>query len=127
MALSAFNDKSRQPQDSDLAEMLGGTYVLWNHLQGRIATMFDPLSMEWGYNRKTTGWGLRLKQEKRAILYMIPCKGYFLASFALGEKVVRAEAQEAALAARVSATTSALLSRYRICSTTRIFQRRTER
>jgi len=100
MALSAFNDKSRQPQDSDLAEMLGGTYVLWNHLQGRIATMFDPLSMEWGYTSKTTGWGLRLKQEKRAILYMIPCKGYFLASFALGEKAVNA-AHESDLPATV--------------------------
>ena len=44
--------------------------------------------------------GVWLKQEKRAILYMIPCKGYFLASFALGEKAVNA-AHESDLPASV--------------------------
>jgi len=33
---------------------------------------------------------LRLKHKKRAVLYMTPCEGYFLASFALGEKAVQA-------------------------------------
>jgi len=34
--------------------------------------------------------GLRLKREKRTICYMTPCEGYFIASFALGEKAVKA-------------------------------------
>ena len=49
-----------------------------------------PLSIELGFTSRKTGWGLRLKQEKRTILYMTPCKGYFMASFALGEKAVKA-------------------------------------
>ena len=48
------------------------------------------MSIEWEFTSKKTGWGLRLKQEKRTILYMTPCKGYFMASFALGEKAVKA-------------------------------------
>jgi hypothetical protein len=90
MSLSAFGDKSRPPQDDELAVALGGTFVFWSELKKLIASRFGPLSMEWGFSSKKTGWGLRLKQEKRTILYMTPCEGYFLASFALGEKAVKA-------------------------------------
>jgi hypothetical protein len=90
MALSAFDDKSRLPHDDELAAMLGSTFVLWNRLKRLIASRFAPLSAEWGFSSKKTGWGLRLKMEKRTILYMTPCEGYFLASFALGEKAVKA-------------------------------------
>lgn len=90
MTLSAFEDKSRPPQDDDLAATLGSAFVFWNELKKIIASRFPPLSTEWGFASKTTGWGLRLKHEKRTILYMTPCKSYFLASFALGEKAVKA-------------------------------------
>ena len=90
MALSVFDDKSKQPQEDELATALGRTFVLWNELKEHIAARFAPLSVDWGFASKTTGWGLRLKQDKRTVLYMTPCKGYFLASFALGEKAVKA-------------------------------------
>ena len=89
MALSAFDNKSRVPQDADLAATLGGTSVFWNELKRLIASRCTPLSIEWGFTSEKTGWGLRLKREKRTILYMTPCKGYFMASFALGEKAVK--------------------------------------
>jgi hypothetical protein len=88
--LSVFVDKSRPPQDDDLAAMLGSTFVFWNELKRLIASRFTPLSVEWGFSSKKTSWGMRLKGEKRTILYMTPCKGYFMASFALGEKAVKA-------------------------------------
>jgi hypothetical protein len=90
MALSAFDDKSRLPQDDDLAAKLGSAFVFWNELKRLIASRFAPLSIEWGFASKKTGWGLRLKREKRTILSMTPCEGYFLTSFALGEKAVKA-------------------------------------
>ena len=90
MALSAFDDKSRQPRDRDLAATLGSAFVFWSELKSLMASRFAPLSIEWGFASKKTGWGLRLKREKRTILYMTPCKGYFVASFALGEKAVKA-------------------------------------
>ena len=90
MALSALGDKLKLPQDGDLAATLGSAFVFWNELKRLIASRFAPLSAEWGFTSKKTGWGLRLKQEKRTILYMTPCRGYFLASFALGEKTVKA-------------------------------------
>lgn len=90
MALSAFDDKSNPPRDKDLAATLGRAFAPWNTLRKAIAARFGPLSEEWGFASKNTGWGLRLKQPSRTVFYMTPCKGHFLASFALGEKAVKA-------------------------------------
>ncbi len=90
MALSAFDNKSKHPVDKELAKTLGSTFLLWNKLKTRIVAKFAPVSEEWGYSSQSMGWGLRLKRDKRAILYMTPCQGYFLTSFALGEKAVQA-------------------------------------
>jgi hypothetical protein len=98
--LSAFDDKARPPRDDELAAMLGSTFAFWNELKKRVASRFAPLSIEWGFTSRKTGWGVRLKREKRTILYMTPCKGYFTASFALGEKAVQA-AHESDLPASV--------------------------
>lgn len=89
MALSIFDDKSKAPTDTDLAAALKRSYVLWNNLRNLISERFTPVTCDWGFASKTTGWGMRLKHKDRAILYMTPCAGYFLASFALGEKAVK--------------------------------------
>jgi len=100
MALSAFDDKSHPPDDKKLADVLGSTFILWNELKVWVNERFGPVSAEWGFASKSTGWGLRLKQETRTVLYMTPCQGYFLTSFVLGEKAVSA-AHESRLPASV--------------------------
>jgi hypothetical protein len=94
MALSIFDDESKPPKNAELAIALKGTFLFWNELKKLIALRFNPLSTEWGYSSKTTGWGMRLKNKDRTVLYMTPCEGYFLASFALGEKAVNAAHQD---------------------------------
>jgi hypothetical protein len=100
VALSVFVDRSEPPDDKELKGALGKTYALRTDLQKAIAGQHAPLTIEWGCASKSAGWGLRLKKEKRAVLYMTPCKGYFLASFALGEKAVKL-AHESGLPASV--------------------------
>ena len=90
MALSIFDDKARPPDDADLARALKRSFVSWNQLKARIAARFTPLSFDWQFAGKAYGWGMRLKHKKRAILYMTPRESHFLASFALGEKAVKA-------------------------------------
>jgi hypothetical protein len=90
VATSVFDDKAQQPTEADLARALKGSFGFWNELKERMASRFTPLTFEWGFTSKTTGWGLRLKHKERIILYMTPCEGHFLASFALGEKAVHA-------------------------------------
>ena len=90
MSLSIFDDKSRPPKDAELAIALKDSFLFWNELKKLIALRFKPLSIEWGFTSNTTGWGMRLKNRDRTILYMTPRDGHFLASFALGEKAVKA-------------------------------------
>jgi hypothetical protein len=102
MALSAFDDKSAPPRKAALAAMLGRTATHWNALRTRLGEEFEPLAEEWNFAGKNWGWSLRLKHKKRAIVYMTPCRRFFLAGFALGEKAVGA-AREARLPAAMLA------------------------
>ena len=89
MALSAFDDKASPPEDRALEKMLGRTSRLWARLKGDLQEAYGPLIEEWHFSGKAYGWSFRLKQKKRTIVYMTPCRAYFLASFALGEKACR--------------------------------------
>ena len=90
MALSAFDDKTSPPGDRALEEMLGRTSHLWTRLKNELQEAHGPLIENWNFSGKAYGWSFRLKQKKRTIVYMTPCRAYFLASFALGEKACRA-------------------------------------
>ncbi len=90
MALSIFDEKSRPPEDVDLARALKESFLFWNELKKSIALRFKPSVFEWGFTSQTTGWGMRVRHRDRTILYLTPCEGYFLASFALGDKAVKA-------------------------------------
>jgi hypothetical protein len=87
---------SKAPTDSEVTATLGATASLWRDLRARIAKEFAPIDEEWVFSGAKHGWALRLKQKKRAVLYLKPCDQYFRASFALGEKAVAA-AHEAQL------------------------------
>ena len=88
MPLSSLIDKSQEPTEKDLLNVLGKAYEVWKNLIDSVEERIGPLSPVWGYTSKTTGWGLRLKQKDRIILYMTPQSNKFLVSFALGEKAV---------------------------------------
>ena len=88
MALSAFDDKSKEPLRGELIEVLGQATHLWDQLISNIRSRFDPLVEEWGFAGKKWCWALRLKNKKRAVLYLTPADGFFYAGFALGQKAV---------------------------------------
>lgn len=90
MAFSAFDDKSVTPTDTDLQNELGRTATHWNRLIAHAATEYPPLDQTWTYSGVKWGWSLRLKQEKRTILYMTPRRRHFVVGFALGDKAVKA-------------------------------------
>jgi hypothetical protein len=95
-----FTDKSKKPGETELSEALGRSATLWNELKRQVAAIFAPAAEEWVFYGKTGGWAMRFVHKKRAIVYLKPCEGYFRASFALGEKAVRA-AHESGLPASV--------------------------
>ena len=101
MALSSLAEKSHEPTDNDLRDVLGKSYDVWICLIDAVTERIWQVSQAWGFTSKSTGWGLRLRQKDRIILYMTPQTGKFLVSFALGERAVAA--------ARLRGLSSALL------------------
>ena len=96
MTSAYFLEKSETPTAPALASALGSRARLWNDVTRGIGAQHAPVTEEWVYAGKNYGWSLRLKQKKRAVVYLTPVRGGFRASFAMGEKAVRA-AHESAL------------------------------
>lgn len=90
MALSAFDDKEKEPDALELAAVLGNARDLWDDLIDYLSEQYPPLIEQWGFSGKKWGWSLRVKQTKRTILYMTPSEDFFFIGFALGEKAVQA-------------------------------------
>lgn len=90
MALSAFDDKLKEPGPDELMKMLGRTGTHWEKLTNHIAAEYAPLDQTWNFAGAKWGWSLRLRQKKRTVLYMTPRKNHFFVGFALGEKAVMA-------------------------------------
>jgi hypothetical protein len=93
MALSFFDDKSNTPKDDELARVLGRAAGHWDNLKAHLSSEFNPLTETWKFSGKAWGWSLQLRYKKRAIVYLTPCRGYFHAGLALGEKAVKAAHQ----------------------------------
>jgi hypothetical protein len=70
MALSAFSDKAHPPAQDELAAVLGKAHAAWQAL--RCDPALAGLREEWGFTSKSTGWGLRIRDDRRVIVYMTP-------------------------------------------------------
>jgi len=90
MALSAFDDRSKQPRASDLKRTLRRASTHWDNLISYVASAYPPLDETWSFSGAAWGWSLRLRQKKRTVLYMTPGEGHFLVGLVLGEKAVKA-------------------------------------
>jgi hypothetical protein len=87
---NAFIGRPGPPTDEELSEELGTVKALWDQLLADLAAEYNITIREWNSYSRKAGWSLRLKREKRAILYLSPCRSCFRASFALSDKAVAA-------------------------------------
>jgi hypothetical protein len=86
VALSAFDDPGVQPTSRTLQETLGRSWPAWTALTEALSGEAGGLQEVWAFAGPKFGWSLRLKRGKPVIVYLTPGRGYFLASFALGER-----------------------------------------
>jgi len=85
MSPSAFLDRDSPPSEGSLQAVLGDGNGLWAQLRASLSSELTPLQEKWSYSGKSHGWILQLRHKGRTVLYMVPCPGYFVASFALSE------------------------------------------
>ena len=102
MTRTAPGAGSSPPGKRDLDALLGKAGALWVRLNADLTSAFGPLAEKWSYSRATNRWSVQLKRKHRTVVYLIPCRGHFLAAFALGEKACAA-AKDGALPASVLA------------------------
>ncbi len=88
--MSIFLDKSKQPNDKQLAEALGVTYKHWKELETGLEKLHGPLVEEWKYYGKASGWTLKLLLKKRNLFFFAPYGKYFRIAFVFGDKAVSA-------------------------------------
>jgi hypothetical protein len=89
MSPNAFIGRTKPPTDDDLSAELGAVRVLWDELLTQLAL---PIQ-EWNSYSPKAGWSLKVKLDKRTILYLAPCHNSFRVAFVLGAKAVEAARQ----------------------------------
>lgn len=117
MALSLFTDKSKKPSGKDLARALGETHAFWEELKDFVLLQYPGAVEEWNHSGKNWGWGFRLKDKKRAILYLTPGDGRFKAALVFGEK-----ATKEALASGITEETKAIIASAKVYAEGRGFR-----
>jgi hypothetical protein len=86
MDSSVFKDKKKVPDDDDLAEALGSSCGLWRSLHDYVHLKNPAAFDEWSYAGEKYGWSFRIKDKKRAFVYLLPRDRYFKAAFVFGQK-----------------------------------------
>lgn len=90
MPTNAFIGKTKQPTDAELAAALGPAKSAWDKVIADLATEYGVAVQEWSSYSPKAGWSLRLKRDKRVILYLIPCEGCFMVGCVFGDKALKA-------------------------------------
>jgi len=85
-----FPDKADRPDDARLAAALGESKAQWEAILAFVAARCDGLEPEWKHYGKKHGWQVKLTWKRRALLYLVPHEGSFLAGMALRPDGVKA-------------------------------------
>jgi hypothetical protein len=83
-------DKAVLPDEVALESAIGKTYPQWQVIKEYVYAKYPKATEEWFHSGKNYGWGFRVKDKKRAIIYLLPRDGYFKAAFMFGQKATDA-------------------------------------
>lgn len=86
--ISIFTNKTLPPTDKDVAEKLGSNYNLWQQVHALVLIKYPKGLSEWNYPGEKYGWSFRIKDKKRAIIYLLPRDQYFKVAFVFVDKAV---------------------------------------
>jgi len=79
-------DKSQVPNDEELKKALGTSFDLWKSIRDYTLKNYPKAQEEWNFPGAKYGWSFRIKDKKRAIVYLLPGDKTFRVAFVYGEK-----------------------------------------
>lgn len=86
MDTSVFIDLAKTPGAADLEILIGSTYPIWMEIRNFVFEKYPAAIEEWHVAVKKYGWSFRIKDKKRAIIYLSPRKGFFKVAMVFGQK-----------------------------------------
>ncbi len=103
METSIFTNKAEIPDDLKLREALGELFNLWMEIRSYVFKVYPGAVEEWNFPGQKYGWSFRIKDKKRAIIYLLPREKFFLVAFVFGEKAT-ADALKSELSPEIKQT-----------------------
>jgi len=88
MESSIFADKSIQPDNDRLSQLLGETGKFWETIKNHIKEKHGDVTEEWKFYSAKYGWTLKTLLKKRNLFFFTPLAGYFRIGFVFGDKAV---------------------------------------
>lgn len=86
MDTSIFTDLNLRPCTEDLKTPLGTNFQHWMETRDYVFSQYPQAMEEWHVSVKKYGWSFRIKDKKRAIVYLSPRQGYFKLVMVFGQK-----------------------------------------
>jgi len=117
MDISIFENKNELPDETKLSEAIGALHGSWTEIRNYVKQVYPAVVEEWNFPGTKYGWSFRMKDKKRAILYLLPRDKYFMVAFVYGEK-----AASAALGSNISPEIKAIISSARVYAEGRGFR-----
>jgi hypothetical protein len=82
--ISIFQDKTKVPDNDALKKALTDSFEYWKIIRDYVIEKYPIVLEEWNYSKY--GWSCRLKDKKRAIVYLLPRDKYFKIALVFGQK-----------------------------------------
>jgi hypothetical protein len=86
MDISIFTDKSKTPSIEEIKNLGDEYFDLWREICDYVLEMYPSAVAEWNYPGAKYGWSFRIKDKKRAIIYLLPRDEFFKVAFVFGKK-----------------------------------------
>jgi hypothetical protein len=81
-------DKSTEPQQSDILQLLGKSSGLLIELDQFLKSEFGNINFDWKFYTKKSGWTRKALLKKRNLFFLTPKENYFSVTFVFGDKAV---------------------------------------
>lgn len=86
METSIFTDIKVKPDNDALKKAIGKSFKNWQVIHKYVHTKYPDAIDEWSFPGAKYGWSFRIKDKKRAIVYLLPREKYFKAALVFGQK-----------------------------------------
>ena len=85
---SVFCDKGNTPCEVDLKLALADTFILWQQIENFTLLHCPSTKAGWCFSGTKYGWGYRIIDANRVLVYLLPRSGYFKVGPVFGKKAL---------------------------------------